>query len=348
MLTTLLAAFVALQAPSTQAPVVVTVDSSRHQVVITAGPYHLPAMMAGMSHEEMEHMEGVETELRRFDWPVDGWFRGFSIEIRGADGQPLPRRLLHHMIMANFDRRQLVYAAYERLMGAGQETADVSVPRTIGVPLKTGDKLGMYLMWHNDIGKDVDGAYLVIRMLYTPKNQNPRPIDALPLYLDVNLTVGGDNVFDLPPGRTTKSHDFVLPVGGHLLGVGGHLHDYGTSVRLVDVASGKILVQLNAVQDAKGEVIDIPRKLYGVTGEGLRLKAGRTYRVIGEYDNTSGQLIKDGAMAHMVGIFVPDDISKWPKLDLNDPGTKADLADLNALGKMSGGMRMTPMNHMKN
>jgi hypothetical protein len=347
MLTIVLATTLLLQAPAVPAPFAVRVDSTHHEVVITAGPYRVPAMMEGMSHGDMEHMEGLETELRRFDWPVNGWLRGYSIAVQGAGGRVLPRRLLHHLIMANFDRRQLVYAAYERLMGAGQETADVKVPRTIGVPLRAGDKLGAYLMWDNQGSEDIDSVYLVIHMLYTPTNQNPRPVDALPIYLDVNLTVGGDDVFDLPPGRTTKSHDFVLPVGGRLLAAGGHLHDYGRSVRLIDVASGRTLVQLDAVRDAQGEVLDIPRKLFGVRGAGLRLEAGRTYRVVGEYDNTSGALIPDGAMAHIVGIFVPDDLSKWPKLDPNDPSLAADLADLNSLGRPGGANSMAPMNHSR-
>lgn len=344
MLTPLLAALALLQGP---AHVTVTVDSSHHDVVIKAGPYHLGPAMAGMSHAEMEHMAEAETELQRFDWPVDGWFRGFALEVRDSAGKPLPRRILHHLIMINFDRRQLFYPAYERLMGAGQETADVAVPKSIGVPMRAGMKLGMYFMWHNETPDDIDGAYLVLRLHYLPKNTLPRPLDAMPIYMDVNLTVGGDNVFDLPPGKTVKSHDFVMPIGGRLLAAGGHLHDYGSFVRLTDVTTNKTLFQLDAERQPNGEVTGLPRKLFGVSGDGLPFKEGDTYRVTGGYDNTSGELIKDGAMAHIVGLFVPADISRWPALNVSDAGTKADLADLESLGKASGGMRMAPMNHMK-
>ncbi|HEU5358662.1 MAG TPA: hypothetical protein VFU45_06070 [Gemmatimonadales bacterium] len=346
MLAPLLLAFAALQAPA-PGTVTVTVDSAHHDVVVTAGPYDLPQAMAGMSHAEMEHMTESQTELKRFAWPVDGWFRGFALEVRDGNGKALSRRILHHMIMINFDRRQLYYPAYERLMGAGQETADVTIPATIGVPMRSGMHLGMYLMWHNETGADIHGAYLVLRLHYAPKNQLPRPVDAMPIYMDVNLTVGGDNVFDLPPGITKKSHDFVQPIDGHLIAAGGHLHDFGMFVRLADVASGKTLVQLNAERQPNGDVTGLPRKLFGVSGAGLRLKAGRTYRVTGEYDNLTHDLIKDGAMAHIVGLFTPDDMRQWPKLDVNDPGTRADLADLESLGKASGGMRMGTMNHMK-
>lgn len=347
MLVPLLAALTLAQTPSpTPAKVTVTVDSSRHDVVITAGPYHLSPMMPGMSHEEMEHMAEVQTELQRFEWPVDGWFRGFALSVRDGNGHELSRRNLHHLIMINFARRQLFYPAYERLMGAGQETADVSVPKSIGVPMRAGMPLGMYFMWHNETDHDLDGVFLEVRLHYLPKNTLPRPLDAMPIYMDVNLTVGGDDVFDLPPGTTVKSHDFTMPLTGRLLAAGGHLHDFGSYVRLTDETTGKVLVQLNAERRPNGEVVGLPRKLFGVSGAGLLMKAGDVYRVTGGYDNTSGALIKDGAMAHIVGLFVPDQISRWPALDLSDPGTRADLADLESLGKASGGMRMAPMNHM--
>ena len=54
----------------------------------------------------------------RFEWPVDGWFRGFSIEIVDAAGKPIDRRLVHHLIAINFDRRQLLYPSYERIFGS--------------------------------------------------------------------------------------------------------------------------------------------------------------------------------------------------------------------------------------
>ena len=63
----------------------------------------------------------------------------------------------------------------------------------------------------------------------------------MPIYMDVNLTVGGSNTFDVPPGKSTKSFEFTLPVGGRLLGVGGHMHDYGVRVRLEDAETGKVI-----------------------------------------------------------------------------------------------------------
>ncbi len=167
---------------------------------------------------------------------------------------------------------------------------------------------------------------------WTPTNLQPRPISVLPIYMDTNMSEDGNNEFFVPPGRTTKSFEFTLPVGGHLLGVGGHLHDYGSSVRLEDVETGKVLVTLRARRDSTGKLLGLERKLFATHGEGLRIRANHRYRVIGEYDNPTRDTLP-GAMAHMVGIFAPDDMSKWPKIDPTNRWYQKDLADLLGNGK---------------
>jgi hypothetical protein len=310
----------------------VTIDSSRHELIVTSGPYDLPNMPPMEDHAMMDLGMSHDTKLQRFEWPIEGWFRGFRVELRDAAGREVPGHVMHHMIMVNFSRRQLLYSAAERLMGTGTETEEVAVPKTIGVPMKPGMKLGMYIAWHNDTGRDLEGVQLTLRMLWTPKNQNPQPVNALPIYMDVNLTVGGTNTFDVPPGKSSKAYEFSLPTGGRLLGVGGHMHDYGLRVRLEDAETGKVLTQVTAERTSEGKLIKVSRKLFGVSGKGLRLKANHRYRVVGEYDNPTGETRVKGAMASMVGLFVPDDIKRWPAINPRDPIYQRDLASLQIRG----------------
>ena len=312
--------------------VTVTIDSSRHELIVTNGRFDLPNMPPMDDHAMMDLGMSHDTKLQRFEWPVDGWFRGFRVELSDGQGRPVPSHVMHHMIMVNFSRRQLLYSAAERLMGTGTETDDVSVPKTIGVPMKSGMRLGMYIAWHNDTGQDLEGVQLKLVLLWTPKNQNPPPVNALPIYMDVNLTVGGTNTFDVPPGKSSKGYEFTLPTGGRLLGVGGHMHDYGTRVQLEDAENGKVLTEVVAERTPDGKLVKVSRKLFGVSGKGLRLKANHRYRVVGEYDNPTGQLLVKGAMASMVGLFVPDDMKHWPAINPRDPIYQRDLASLQVRG----------------
>jgi hypothetical protein len=325
----------------------ITVDSANSQVVVSTGPFHLPAKPAAMqgmhmhgSHDMkgMVGMEGMEhhslSHFMRFDWPVDGWLRGFRVDMTDASGKPLPGKLLHHLIGVNLDRRQLVYHAVERLFGWGSETDPVELPSGLAVPLEDGEHLGMYAMFDNETGKDVD-AYLRVTIPYVSTADGKRPRPVLPLYIDVNNVVGGTTTFDVPPGKSTHSFDFEVPTSVRVLAVGGHLHDYGESVSLEDAESGKVLAKLKAKRDDEGHVQGVGRFVFGYNTDALHLVPGHRYRVVAVYDNPTDSTFKEGGMGHINGAVVPDDVSKWPVLDPNDPLVKKDIASLPSGGLQS-------------
>lgn len=319
----------------------ITVDSANSQIIVSTGPFLLPAKRTGMEGMDMHGMEGMEgmehhtlSHFMRFDWPVEGWLRGFRVDMTDASGKPLPGKLLHHLIGVNLDRRQLVYHAVERLFGWGSETDPVELPSGLAVPLKEGEHLGMYAMFDNETGKDVR-AYLRLTIPYVSTADGSHPKAVLPLYIDVNNVIGGATTFDVPPGKSKKSFEFELPTSVRVLAVGGHMHDYGESVSLEDAESGKVLVKLKAKRDKEGHVEGVGRFNFGYNTDALHLLAGHRYRVVGVYDNPTDSTFKDGGMAHINGAVVPDDVSKWPVLDPNDPLVKKDIASLPTGGVQS-------------
>jgi hypothetical protein len=114
------------------------------------------------------------------------------------------------------------------------------------------------------------------------------------------------------------------------------MHDYGVGVRLEDVESGKVLTRVAAKRQPDGKLLGMQRRLFGVSGAGLKLKANRRYRVVGEYDNPTGETLVKGAMAHMVGLFVPDDMAGWPAIDPTNADFQRDLASLDVRGEGEG------------
>jgi hypothetical protein len=323
-------ALLAARAPSLSAQSIETlVDSSRHEVVIEAGPFEVPAMDAEMLKEmEMDHSMHHEEEARvfRFDWPVDGVGRAYKIEIRSADGEMIPRSMLHHLIAINFDRRQFIYQQAERLFGVGRETPDETLPGTLVVPLEKGQRLGFYVAWHNDTGRDVHGAKVRIIISWIPREKARAYTPVLPVYFDVDNEVGNTNTFDVPPGKSSKAFDFTVPASGYLIAVTGHLHDYGKSVRLEDAENGKVMVNLAAKTDSAGRIVEMPHKVFLLRP--LRLREGHHYRIVAEYESPRQNTIVDGAMANILGVFAPDFPSRWPVIDPEDPTFKKDIASL--------------------
>src|SRR5215213_10633815 len=80
----------------------VSVDSSRHELTVTSGPFDLPNMPPLDDHAMMDLGVSHDTKLQRFEWPVDGWFRGFRVELVDGEGRAVPAHVMHHMIMVNF------------------------------------------------------------------------------------------------------------------------------------------------------------------------------------------------------------------------------------------------------
>lgn len=338
MFAPILASLLLAQLP--QAPAVpdsgltVKVDSAAHQVILTAGPFNVPAMAEG----PMMHMQHMAAPVLRFAWPVNGWLRGAHLELRDGSGQVIDARMVHHLNLINFGRRQLFYHAFERLLALGTETGDISLPKTVGVPVSAGMPMGLILVWHNGSGKDVQGAVARLVLTWTPTTQVPKPVSVLPLYMDVVDPVGRDVSFDLPAGKSSFHADFTMPIDGRILGIGGHMHDFGTGMRLEDITDAKprTVVRLRTTLAPNGEITAVDRKLPGVSGDGIKLERGHKYRLVGTYDNTTGEKILDGAMIHMVGIFTPDDSSAWPALVADDPLLQKDLGHLASGAEMKG------------
>jgi hypothetical protein len=288
-----------------QAGVTVAVDSSRKEVVIEAGPFDVPSAHHAGGHGEHH------PKLLGFRWPVDGWARGFALEIHGPGGRPLERKLLHHLNLVNFERRQLVHPAFERLVALGSETDDVSLPGGVGVPIERSSRMALLVAWGNDGHESLSGVSVRLRIKWLPPRTSPAPTPVLIWMADADFTAGTTDAYDLPAGPSERTFEFALPESGRLLAVGGHLHDYGTLLRLEEAETGRTVLDLVPRVDAAGRLLGMPRALPGVTGDGIKLHAGRCYRLVARYDNRAGRPLENGAMAVMAGIFAPDRLERW-------------------------------------
>jgi hypothetical protein len=335
--TTLLDPVISSRKAAVEPQISIVVDSARGEVVITAGPYDLPNMPPDMAEMHMG-----TPQVLRFDWPVDGGLRGFNLSMQTENGKPLPKSIIHHLIAVNFDRRQIVYQMVERLFGWGKETDPVLLPAGVGVPLAKGQHLGVYAMWHNDSGHDIHNAYLKMTLAWIPKSRLQNPV--LPLYVDVNNHIGGVTTFDVPPGKSTQAYEFEFPLSGRLIGIGGHLHDYGAAVRFEDAVTGKVLVRLKSDRDQNGEISKVGRFIWGFHEEALPIEAHHLYRVVAEYDNPTGKNIPAGGMGHINGVFSPNDMSEWPVLDLANADIKRDIEALPTYSEMSASRTAKPRN----
>jgi hypothetical protein len=108
-------------------------------------------------------------------------------------------------------------------------------------------------------------------------------------------------------------------VPGKIVGLGGHMHDYGRVIEFADATTGEVIYHAAPVADSSGHIEAIPVAfLYGWTRLGAHIVPQHRYRITVSYDNPTGQPIPDGGMGVVGGLFVPDRGVTWPAADPRD------------------------------
>ncbi|HTT68792.1 MAG TPA: hypothetical protein VMF70_12260 [Gemmatimonadales bacterium] len=304
-------------------------DSAHQQLVITLGPVVLPA--------HTEHHMVEQLGVQSVALPRGGWLQGYDVDIVDSGGRLLPRALIHHVELIELDRRALLDGQVQRMASVGKETGDVRLPGFIGYPVRRGEALGINPMLDNPTDTSYPAAYVRLRIPYTPENAEDRPVDVYSIGTDVTGAVGRSSDFDIPAGRSSLSHEFAVPISGALLAIGGHLHDLGLRLVLVNLATGDTVYDARAARDTTGRVLGMPVRQLWRTG-GYQIAAGQRFRLTAFYDNPTGHTVAAGAMGTFGGAFKPDDVQAWPRLDPKDPETQRDLTYLHSLGGAMGGM----------
>lgn len=289
----------------------ITADPQARDMVVEVGPVDLPA--AG-GHQQLPALHATV--------PMDGWIHGFRVEMVDADGRPVPRRTLHHVNIIAPGQRELFSPIMLRVAAAGQETSPVTLPRMLGYRMRRGQELIVTSMMHNETGQAYRGVRLRVHFPYTPATAVVRPLTVFPFYMDV-MPPASLHSYDLPAGRSRKSWEARPAVSGRIIGLSGHLHQYGTALRLEDVTARRTIWEGRPTLDGDGQVVGMPiGRLYMKLG--VPVVRGHVYRLTAEYDNTSGAMIPGGGMGALGGAFAPDQPNAWPTVDRNDPQLKLD------------------------
>lgn len=284
------------------------------EIVISVGPLVIaPATPYSHHAEEAYH---------QIEWPASGWLRGYRVDLVDSTGTPLPRALLHHAGMANLDRRQIAYPMAERVFAAAHETKPVSFPGAIGLPLVRGQRMVLYYALVNPDTVAIQGVTLQVRIRWARNRETLQVV--LPFYASAKEDTKESISFDIPAGRSSTSAEFILPAGGWLRALGGHLHDHGVELRLEDVASGKVLARIRARRAENGRLLNVGRTIFPWKQRGLRLRAHHRYRVVAVYDNPTDTTIRRGAMGFLAGAFIPEDVNSFSSV-ASDPAFERDV-----------------------
>lgn len=334
-----LAAFLTSSTQTTQDPLAVIAGLSSADVTASGGELAIVLPPVDVPARDSMGEGMVLTHLYQVPIPVNGTLYRFHVDVVDTTGARLPQKVLHHVNLTDPSRRELFLPTSLHLIAASKETPDLAIPRFLfGMPIHKGDRYLASGMLANDGDQPIRGARIRLVFHYLP-SWVPGPLfDAYPWAMDVMFPLGrpkdGRKAFDLPPGKSTFSWESSPAIPGTILGLGGHLHDYGASLTLEDVTSGKVLWHGQPVKDSSGTVHRMPvHHFYGWGHLGVHIEPSHVYRATVVYDNTTGQVLHDGGMGTVAGLFVPDRGTHWPSVD---PADSIYLKDLEISIGVSG------------
>ena len=280
-------------------------DAGAQQMTVRVGPLNLPA--------HATHMTVAQPPDFFLTIPFDGWLVAYHPRLVDNHGLPLPNKLLHHAAFYDTARPDFLCSNKdEHIFGAGGEMNDWPAIPGYGYPVRKGDRIRISAMFANPTAKNFPDVFLEVRMDYKIADAAQPPLqDVYPAWFDVMECA--DSSYTLLPGETIKTGQFKLRYSGKLLGVGGHLHDYGEWLTLKDTTTSTTLASLAAKTDLAGHVLAMPIESFAAQG-GDALAKGDVIEVTDAYNNTTGNPIDDGAMGIVVGYFLPDDQAAFAAL----------------------------------
>ena len=242
--------------------------------------------------------------------PFDGWFIAFQPRLVDDGDTSLPGRLLHHLAFFNTARRGFICDTLEEpTYAVGSELLPWPAPHGGGYPIEKGSRIRISTMLHNPTETPMLGIYLVVRTRYKLITDQRALKNAYPVWFHVgNCPPQGDVaslMFDLNPGKSVVTQQWIVDYPGKLIGVGGHIHDYGRQLHLENVTQKEPIATIYPKLDRKGRIVSIPNLSLAKRG-GYQLNRGDIVKVTALYDNPTGERLPMGGMAIVVGAFVPD------------------------------------------
>lgn len=283
------------------AKLTLTTDSEQREMTAKLGPLNLPA--------HTDHSAMAQPEPQYVVVPFDGWITAYHPSLVDDAGNKLPGRMLHHVAFWNTARSDFLCPNKdEHIFGAGGEMNDWPALPGFGYRVHKGDRIRVTTMFHNPTEQSFASAWLVVRMEYQPEGAPLKSV--YPAWFDVKQC--GESGFPLLAGGTTLSADIPVNFSGRLLGVGGHMHDYGEQLSLSDTTRKQPIATLKATLDVEGHIRSMPMAVFLDRG-GFEIKKGETVEVEARYGKP--RVAHADGMAIVVGYFLPDDDAQMKSLE---------------------------------
>lgn len=220
-------------------------DRDSSILTLRVGPFTVPP--------RMDHVSAPIATIRV---PFDAWYVGYEPRVVDEGGRGSRTQVLHHVELLNIDRRNFICPRQpERMFAAGSELSHWPRVPGVGYRVARDQRIAVAVMLHNHSDHEASNSYLEIRIHYALPGAT-RLANVYPAWFVVSHC--GPTIYDLPPGPHVKASEMVVPYPGALVGVGGHIHDYGRELRLDNATRDEHIATLKIDVDADGRLRPFP------------------------------------------------------------------------------------------
>jgi hypothetical protein len=181
------------------------------------------------------YITGMRASLKYADGRTAGW---------STDAQ------LHHMVLFNssWGRQDATCSGQflgflgERFFASGDERTPMPTIGSYGYYVGAWDN---WTMIYELANHNVTPQNTIIEMTYDwvpATTPGMRQLD--PVWLDVDQC--GFSQYSIPAGPSSRTYDWTVNRPGRLIGLGGHLHDYGVNLTVRNETTGRMLCDSRA------------------------------------------------------------------------------------------------------
>jgi hypothetical protein len=282
-------------------------NSGPQVTTVRYGPFTIPA---ASGHDHGETGNRLSLNVRK---PCNGCFiTGFKPNLVYADGSNANVNtgpMLHHMVMGNHWKNDVVCKGPQRIFASGNERVESILPSGYGIKVGKGERWNMLydLMNHAPEKKTV---YLSVTYTHESAESatGSRIEPVTPIWMDAGGCLG--SAYEAPEGVSEKTRRWRSTISGTLVHMRGHLHHGGHSVRTENLTTGRSLCTVVAEEGGSPEFIDMHGRteisdMPPCSGDRLgTIRRGDVLQITSRYENEGHS--HDGVMGIMAGWVARD------------------------------------------
>jgi hypothetical protein len=269
-------------------------EAGLKRIIYHVGPVDLPA---GTTAEAM-----LEKPLSmRFQTDEPLWITGFMPSLVNANGEELPKDLLHHAIISNMHENNPFCSdagGGNPFFIATSMLTKIDLPQGTGYPILPDDPIEAKIVLSNPTETSFVDVYFELELVARPMNEFTNLADVKPMLLELDPCE--HKSLEVGPGKLLESNaTYKIPDDGKLVVAHGAIQKFGSTVQLTHNLDVSPFWQAEAELDENHELIDLVNNPFSDV-DGIDLKKDNTITLGVVYDNVSDKWVNSATAAAMI------------------------------------------------